>query len=497
MGQLEAAGIILQISVFDKVKIKFPMAMVTPLSKILWILTVAICLPLLSSCQYQEPDSRLEQIKHQGVLKVGTRYGMTTYYNGVAGPEGFDYELVKGFAEFLGVRLEIYPYYTLPELFDPLQQGYLDIVAGDIVATPERRQQFKVGPGYQEISQKLVFKQGNKRPRKLRDLQGKLLVIRESAQAESLRTANLDPATNENQVVWNETDDQDAEELLLAVLDEEIDYTIASSNLLDVLRRRHPELSIGFTIEKAQQVAWLLTRDQDDSLFAKVIEYFGEIHSSGQLKVLEHKYFGHVKQFNYVDTTMFLKAAREVLPKFEAYFRQYATTIDWRLIAAMSYQESHWDPLAKSPTGVRGMMMLTLPTAKDWDVTSRLDAEQSIRGGSRYFESLVKRIPERIPFPDRLWFALAAYNIGLGHLEDARVMTQRLGSNPDLWVDVKKHLPLLRQKRYYKHTRFGYARGDEAAQYVENIRRYYDSLVYLYEESPFQDENQPELVTAD
>ena len=129
-------------------------------------------------------------------------------------------------------------------------------------------------------------------------------------------------------------------------------------------------------------------------------------------------------------------------------------------------------------------MMLTLNTAKDLGVTSRLDPEQSIRGGSEYLSSLLTRIPDRIPSPDRLWFALAAYNIGLGHLEDARVLTERQGGNPDMWVDVKKRLPQLRQKRYYKTTRYGYARGNEAVIYVDNIRRYYDTLVWLNEQQP-------------
>jgi membrane-bound lytic murein transglycosylase F len=128
-------------------------------------------------------------------------------------------------------------------------------------------------------------------------------------------------------------------------------------------------------------------------------------------------------------------------------------------------------------------MMLTLDTASDWDVSDRVDPEQSIRGGSRYFASLLSRIPARIGNPDRVWMAMAAYNIGMGHLEDARVLTERQGGNPDLWVDVKRRLPQLRQKKYYRTTRYGYARGDEAMQYVENIRRYYDSLVWLDEQN--------------
>lgn len=453
--------------------------------QIQWIrCTIVICaLLLVTSCEPRKSPNHLQQITQQGVLKVGTRYGMTTYFNGTAGPEGFEFELALGFAEYIGVNLEVYPYYSIPELLEPLDNEFLDVVAGGITVTQQRRNEFKIGPEYQRISQKLVFKQGAIRPRKPSDLKGELLIVSQSAHAETLRSLHHEELNQDRDgLSWRETDEQDPEELLQSVLNEEIDYTIADSNLLNVMRRRHPELSIGFTVQQEQKVAWLMSKKQDDSLYVKMIEYFGELHSNGKLTALEDKYFGHVKKFNYVDTTLFLEAAKETLPKFEPLFRKYASDVDWRLIAAMSYQESHWDPRAKSPTGVRGMMMLTLPTARDWGVKSRLDAEQSIRGGTKYFESLIKRIPARIENPDKMWFALAAYNIGLGHLEDARVITQRMGGNPDLWVDVKTYLPYLRQKRHYKNTRFGYARGDEAANYVENIRRYYDSLVYLYKD---------------
>lgn len=439
---------------------------------------LVLVLPLLLvGCEVPRQTDSLQSVMQSGVLKVGTRYGLTTYYNGPRGPEGFEYELAKGFADYLGVRLEVFPYYTLNELFPQLQHDHIDIVAAGITATENRTQWLKFGPAYQDVSQKLVFKQGNKRPRKVADLTGALTVTTGSSHAETLhQIKNADPELN---ISWQETDEQDVEELLQMVLDDQLDYTVADSNILDVMRRRYPSLSIGFTIHKAQGVAWALSKESDDALMAALIEYFGKIQQDGSLAALEDKYFGHVRQFNYVDTTLFLKAAEKVLPKYQPWFEKYSGDIDWRLMAALSYQESHWNPRAKSPTGVRGMMMLTLPTAKDLGVKSRLDAEQSIRGGAQYFSNLVRRIPDRIQYPDKFWFALAAYNIGLGHLEDARIITQRKGGNPDLWVDVKQDLPLLRQKKYYKKTRYGYARGNEAVTYVTNIRRYYDSLVYL------------------
>ncbi|MFT4937004.1 MAG: membrane-bound lytic murein transglycosylase F [Paraglaciecola sp.] len=438
---------------------------------------------LLSGCNDIQQTSSLSDVLDTGVLKVGTTYGLTTYYNGPSGPVGFEYELAEGFANYLGVKLEVFPYYNLNELFPQLDNQHLDVIAAGISVSPERNQAFKFGPAYQDISQKLVFKQGKTRPREISDLTGDLTIISGSSHSESLREFK----TQYQDLSWQETDDKDTEELLEMVLSEELDYTIADSNILALMRRRYPELSIGFSVSPSQGIAWAVNKDLDDSLLAALLEYFGIIQTDGTLAALEDKYFGHVRSFSYVDTRAFIRAAKQVLPTFRPWFETHSGDLDWRLIAAMGYQESHWHPKAKSVTGVRGIMMLTLTTAKEMGIVSRLDPEQSIKGGAQYIAKLLHRIPDRIASPDRVWFGLAAYNVGLGHLEDARVLTEKQGGNPDMWVDVKKRLPQLRQKKYYKTTRYGYARGNEAVTYVDNIRRYYDTLVWL-------DEQQPEML---
>jgi membrane-bound lytic murein transglycosylase F len=441
---------------------------------------ILLLILIIGGCNDIKQSSSLGDILDTGVLKVGTTYGLTTYYNGATGAVGFEYELAEGFANYLGVKLEVFPYYNLDDLFPQLTDAHLDMIAAGISVSPERYQKYKFGPSYQRVSEKLVFKQGKEWPRTIKDLKGDLVIATGSSHHESLLRLQKD---NE-QLSWQETDDSDMEELLEMVLDEELDYTIADSNILALMRRRYPELSIGFSISPEQDIAWAVNKDRDDSLLAALIEYFGVIQNNGILAALEDKYFGHVRLFNYVDTREFIKSSKEVLPEFKPWFVQYSNDLDWRLLAAMSYQESHWYPKAKSVTGVRGMMMLTLTTAKELGIVSRLDPEQSIKGGAKYLTKLLKRIPDRITQPDRLWFALASYNVGMGHLEDARVLTERQGANPDMWVDVKIRLLQLRQKKYYKTTRYGYARGNEAVAYVDNIRRYYDTLVWLDEQQP-------------
>ncbi len=432
---------------------------------------------VLFGCQQEADQPSLQRILERGYVAVGTLYGPNSYYIGAEGPAGFEYELAEKYAQSLGVDLKILPSYSLEELFPRLNSGEVDFVAAGLAVTPQRLNQYDFAPSYDSVSQKLVFLQGEKRPRTLDDLTGTLMVSTNSSHQENLQQL---AQTNEA-LVWQETAEFDSEELLLKVLAGEIDYTVVDSHVLAINRRYYPDISIGFTIKDPEPLAWLVNKQSDDSILGSLIEFFGQVHHDGTLLALDDKYYGHVEQFNYVDTQAFLAAIEQTLPTYQPVFEKYGQDIDWKLLAAISYQESHWNPKARSHTGVRGMMMLTLPTAKQMGVKSRLDPEQSIAGGAKYFHNLIERIPDRIPFPDRMWFALASYNVGFGHVNDARILTQRQGGDADRWVDVKSRLPLLKQKKYYKTLKYGYARGDEPVNYVENIRRYYHTLSYFDE----------------
>ena len=432
---------------------------------------------LLFGCNVESNKNSLQRILDRGYIKVGTLYGSNSYYIGAQGASGFEYELAKKYADYLGVELEIIPNYSLENLFTLLQNHEVDFLAAGLVITPKRLEKFRFSPSYDEISQKLVFKQGNVRPRKITDLTGSIMVTANSSHAEKL--AQLQQQYSG--LKWQESKEYDSEELLLKVLNGELNYTVVDSNTLAINRRYYPEISIGFSLTKQDKLAWMLSKNSDDSLWASLIEFFGEAHHDGTLLALNDKYYGHIEQFNYVDTRLFIEAIDKKLPKYQAIFEQHSQGVDWRLLAAISYQESHWNPRARSYTGVRGMMMLTLPTAKQMGIKSRLDVEQSIQGGAKYFKQMLERMPARIQEPDKTWFALAAYNIGLGHLNDARIITQQQGGDPDRWFDVKLRLPLLRQKKFYKNTKYGYARGDEPVRYVDNIRRYYHTLQAVVE----------------
>lgn len=451
------------------------------------LLLLMIVAFMLFSCKEQDDKASLARILERGYINVGTVYGQTNYFVKADGFAGFEYELAKKYADSLNVELRIIPSYSLDELFIKLNTGEVDLLAASLSVTDKRLKRFRFAPSYETISQKLVYKQGNKRPRKIADLTGSLLVTAGSSYVE-----NLESLLHENPALsWQETIEYDSEELLVKVLNDEIDYTIIDSHSLAVNRRFYPEISIGFTINQPEELAWAVSKNSADDILASLIEFFGVVHHDGTLLALDDKYYGHVESFDYVDTRTFIKAVEKKLPKYQALFEKYAQDLDWRLLAAISYQESHWRPNARSHTGVRGMMMLTLATAKQMGIKSRLDVEQSIQGGAKYFKRMIDKMPDRIPKPDRIWFALASYNVGFGHLNDARIITQRHGGDPDRWVEVKTRLPLLKQKKYYKKTKYGYARGDEPVRYVENIRRYYDTLTWL--DNKAQDKAEAEL----
>jgi membrane-bound lytic murein transglycosylase F len=241
----------------------------------------------------------------------------------------------------------------------------------------------------------------------------------------------------------------------------------------------YPRLKVAFDLGSSQDMVWYLPPGEDNlRLKARMDVFLEQLQADGTLDMLRETYFGHARTVSRIGSHTFTRNMRKTLPKYRALIQQVAEEyqMDWHLLAAMAYQESHWNPKAESPTGVRGMMMLTVPTAKETGVTNRLDAGQSLRGGARYFKNTKRRLPDDIYEPDRTYMALAAYNIGRGHLEDARVLTERQGGDPHLWTDVLERLPLLQKSRHYETLKHGYARGQEAATYVQNIRHYYGIL---------------------
>ena len=452
-----------------------------PLRDMTRLLTIISISFLLTACEQAsfKTTEFVENTPTRTVLKVGTLYGSQTYLTSDQGESGFDYEMAAKFAKHLNVPLEMMPYTNRHQLFEALRNNEIDIVAAAITTTQNRREQFLLGPTLYEVNQVLVYKSGSTKPRDLDNLLGDISVIAESFAVDTLFKLKQ----SHPNLKWQQVYDKDNEELFSLVASGDLPYTIADSNSLLINQRYLPELRAGMVLSEKTEVVWLLQASGSDVLMGSLLSFWHQQKRSGTLEHLNEKYFGHVKRFDYVDTRAFIRAIDNVLPEYQALFVKHAGALDWRKLAAAGYQESHWNPKARSPTGVRGMMMLTQPTATSVGVDNRLDAEQSIRGGAIYLQKMIDRLPESIPDSQRIWFALASYNVGLGHVEDARKITQGMGKDPSAWRDVKQVLPLLQQRQYYKNTRYGYARGSEAVHYVDNIRRYYDTLVWVDNQS--------------
>ena len=195
---------------------------------------------------------------------------------------------------------------------------------------------------------------------------------------------------------------------------------------------------------------------------------------------------GEGPSLSMLEEKIFLRQAERRLPRYQNVFEREARRrgLSWELLAAQAYQESHWNPRARSYTGVRGIMQLTQATSYSLGIKNRLDPVKSIAGGARHLSMLHKQLPLHIQEPDRTWIALAAYNIGMGHINDARRLSFRLGKNPDRWDEFKDVLPLLAKKTYYRTLRHRYARGWEAVRYVERIRAYW-SILHRYNRGDF------------
>ncbi len=432
---------------------------------------------LLIGCT--QPQNELERVLKQKELVVLTRNAASTYYEGPQGPLGLEYDLASGFAEHLGVKLRMEVAGNVGEVLARLAEGEADFAAAGLTVTKPRQLWARFTPPYQQITQQLVYRTGTKKPNSLNELTGNLEIVADSSHEERLHTLH----TEYHNLSWTENKEAESEELLTLVWERLIDYTVADSNEVLMNQRYLPELRVAFDLTEPEPLAWAFPKFKDESLFNAASDYFNTLRESGKLGQLLERYYGHLNNFDYVGTRTFQQHIQQRLPEYRHLFEYAAKEfgIDWVLLAATAYQESHWDPDAVSPTGVRGIMMLTKATAGEIGVNERTDPVESIRGGGFYLNKMINKIPERIQEPDRSWLALAAYNIGYGHLEDARKITQTRGGDPDSWKDVKENLPLLRKRKWYKKTKHGYARGNEALRYVENIRSYYAILSWQVE----------------
>lgn len=452
------------------------------------LLSYVLVAALISTCS--SPPPLLEQVLELGELRVVTRNTPTTYYVGQDGPEGPEYDLVKGFADRLNVELVLETVENVSEIGPALLSGNAHMAAAGLSATEARREYLDFSYPYLKVDMHLIYKLGTGRPRSMSETAGRSIeVVANSSHSQMIEAlSQVYPDLN-----WSQNADDEVVDLLEKVALGEVDFTVSDSTEFNIQRHFYPDLRVALDLEIDDPIAWAFPKESGASLLEEADFYLIDSDRSGILAQVSDRYYGHTEDFDYVGTRTFKRHFESRFPRYRETFEGAGEQVgvDWRLLAAMGYQESHWRSHAVSPTGVKGIMMLTTATADFLDIEDRMDPTSSIYGGGRYFALQHDRLPDSIEEPDRTWFALAAYNVGYNHLMDARQIVEWQGGDPDTWVDVSEALPLLSKRRWYERVPYGYARGWEPVLYVNNIRSYYNIILWMTENEAPEVEPEP------
>jgi membrane-bound lytic murein transglycosylase F len=437
-----------------------------------FVIPIACCLMLAACDSFEKPVSPFDKTDELVVITVNSP---DTYYeNSEGGYAGLEFDLASEFARDLGMKIR---FKIVPRMDDALlslekHQGYF--VAG-LSISDKHALRARFGPVYQLVQPQVAYNTDYPKPKNIHQLVGRTIEMASgTTYAEQLNRAKQEVPG----LKWSEVD-LPAEDILSKLAEGKIDYAVADSTQINLAKNFYPNLDTAFDLGGQTGRAWAFSPYAERGLLEKTLRFFNRIEQDGTLTRLLDRYYGHIERLEQTDVSGILDKRRTLLPDLRDHFHgaEELTGIDWRLIAALAYQESHWNHLAVSPANVRGIMMLTETTADRMKVTDRLDVRQNILAGARYLAMLKDGLPLRIREPDRTWIALAAYNQGSSHIEDARILAQRLKLNPDSWVDLKTTLPLLSLSKYYSSLKHGYARGGEAVILTESIRTYYKILL--------------------
>jgi membrane-bound lytic murein transglycosylase F len=400
-----------------------------------------------------------------------TRPNSSSYYHYGGKAMGFDHDLAKAFALSIGARLRV----IIPEpgeMVSGLLSGRGDIIAANIVMTSRRKELMAFSDPLGSVQMQLVAHRNTLDIASIDDLKGRTVYVRAGTDLEeelmSLKRRgydfHIDPCA------------QSTEELLRMVNDREIELTVAHSNLALLSRRYYPNAEALFPLTLPLPVGWAV-RNTDRRLLAQLNAFLQNARESGLIADIHNTYYANIESFDYMEISRFHSRIRTRLPKYrDAIIRASERHgLDWRLVAAVIYQESQFNPQAASFTGVRGLMQLSQAAASEMGISNRDDPVQSINAGVGYLKRLYDGYTG-VPEADRMCFALAAYNVGPAHVEDAMRIADEMGLAPNKWSSIRSTLPLLTESRYYSRATYGYCRGLEPVRYVKNIHTYYDVL---------------------
>ncbi|MBU0994375.1 MAG: membrane-bound lytic murein transglycosylase MltF [Proteobacteria bacterium] len=438
--------------------------------------TILFFLCLLTGCLFTvfntNPDTLTLVLKDRKLTILTTR-NPAVYYTYNSNPMGLEYDLAKAFARHLGCELQV----KTPDFSKQLDELYAregDFLATGLIIPDNRQEKLRLSKHYMTVNQVVVFHRDTPGIKDVNDLNGRVVHVKEdSAHHRLLEEINRNGGSI-NIVSYR---DIPAQALIRMVEQKQIEMTVVGSHIATVCRRYYPEIKIGFSLSDNQPISWAVRRE-DKKLLKEMNRFLETFLESREFQTIYDQYYIDPDAFDYVDLRTFHERIETRLPDYEAVIKRESERFgfDWPLIAAMIYQESHFDPDAVSKTGVRGIMQVTLETAKEMGIKNRLDPEESIRCGVEYLYKLYERFDDIPDDHDKLMLALASYNIGYGHVRDAQDIAIQMKKDPLSWISLKDTLPMLRKKKFYKQTRYGYARGHEPVKYVERILSYQDIL---------------------
>ena len=441
------------------------------------IFTAALSVLLLVACQPRdEAGVEDEAATQRTTLKVALRVNPASYYWHNKKAVGFDYRLLQAFARKTGMKLKIVPVATIAEALAKLEQNKIDVAAG-VLNFRQAKKKFAVSDSYYQTGQRLIYRLSDTVPKQFNELSlNDVEISANPNHLEVLQAVRLEQKDSD----WRLHSNLDSQQLAQLVNLGLVRYTLMEEHELSTVRLFYPYLRTAFRTSAQVSLVWLFDK-ADSHLLNQANAFFQEIKENRQLDRLIEAHFGHLGRLSYAEKLTFIGLVERRLGKYKHVFMEAADTygLDWQFLACVAYQESHWNPRAVSPTGVKGMMMLTQEVSKHYNIESRYDAYQSIMGGARYLAEIMKKLPPQIAEPDRSWMALIAYLVGYGHLNDAFRLTKKRGGNPNFWIDVSASLKLLEKPEWYQQSKHGKPRGGDAVTYINNVRNYQYLLTWL------------------
>ena len=439
----------------------------------LLMLTVFFVSILIHNQNLGTATGTLDRIRSTGKLRLITANSLNTYSYYEGQPTGFEYDLALEFAKYLNVELDVVtPGWN--NLFVYLTQDKGDFIAAGISITTQRLEDAAFSIPYMTIQQRVIHHNLIFGPKNIEDLRFRTFHVRRDTsyhyRLEQIQASGI--ALN-----YILHDNIPTEELIAMVNRREIRFTIADSNIALLNQRYYPDIRIGIPIQERESLAWAV-RKNDTDMIVEINRFFLHANATGILRKITNKYYENTQNFDVYEIKKFHERIKTRLPKYKRVIMEESKKygFDWRLVTAVVYQESHFNPNAKSFTNVRGLMQVTHATAREMGITNRRNPSQSIRAGIGYLNKMYQKFSHIEDEYQRMLFSLASYNIGYGHVQDALKIAEEKGLDPTTWQALKTCLPLLSKTQYVKTAKHGYARGWEPVQYVERILTYFDIL---------------------